>query len=163
MGLDMYLKVATYLHNFDNTPPLEKASYQKVLGEVGVGGFKPANSIPYVTVKILFADWKNAYQIHRWLVDNALNVGDVRQAESEIGRDQLQELLILCRQLLGSRDRKAAAKLLPLPKGLFRTKEERQAYWQVDYWLHLEHTIQQLSPVLDDPKFADWEFFYRAS
>src|ERR1035438_1735305 len=163
MGFDMYLSAVTYLRNCDHTPPSEKESYRQVLSIVGVEEFKPLNSIPYVTVKILFADWKNAYHIHQWLVDHALDAGDVRQVESRVGRDKLQMLLNLCRQLLVDRDCVAAAKLLPLPKGLSRTEEASNAYGQECYWRDLEDTVQQLVPVLADPKFADWQFYYLAS
>ena len=157
----MYLSTATYLHDFENTPPGERAGYRKVLAEVGVASFQSLTSIPFVTVKLQIADWKNAYQVHQWLIDRACDGEDLRQVEMEVYREDLQELVDLCRRLLEKRDRKDAAASLPPPDNLWRTEEDWRDYYdrcEGRYWAELEVTVRQLGPVLDNPKFADWEF-----
>ena len=159
----MYLSAATYLHDFDNTPPGERASYHKVLAEVGVASFKPLCHIPYVSVRLLIADWKNCYQIHQWLVDRAQDGDDIRLVQTEVYREDLQELVDLCRRLLVKRDRDEAAASLPPPDNLWRTEEDWRDYYDLGegrYWAELKVTVRQLGPVLDNQKFADWEFFY---
>ena len=166
MGLNMYLSAATYLHDFDNTPPGERASYRKVLAEVGVASFQSLTSIPFVTVKLQIADWKNAYQVHRRLIDRACDGDDLRQVEMEVYREDLQELVDLCRRLLEKRVREEAAASLPPPEKLWRTKEDWRDYYDRGkglYWAELEATVRQLEAVLDNPRFDDWEFFYSAS
>jgi hypothetical protein len=163
MGLDMYLSIATYLHDWNGTPPEEKASYRKVLAEVGVASFKPLSHIPYVTIKLLIADWKNAYQIHQWLVNRAQDGDDRRQVETEVCREDLQELVDLCKRLLEKRDREEAAASLPPPDDLWDTEEDWNDYydyWRGRYWSELVVTAEQLGAVLNNPKFDDWEFFY---
>ena len=162
----MYLSIATYLDGWDGTPPEEKASYRKVLTEVGVASFQPLCHIPYVTVKLLIADWKNAYHIHRWLVDRAQDGDDRRQVETEVCREDLQELVDLCKRLLEKRDREQAAASLPPPDNFWDTEQDWRDYYdcyQGAYWAQLEVTVKQLGAVLRNPKFDEWEFFYFAS
>jgi hypothetical protein len=83
MGLDMYLSAGTYLHDFHNTPAGERASCRKVLAEVGVASFQSPTSIPFVTVKLQIADWKNAYQVHHWFIDRARDGEDLRLVAME--------------------------------------------------------------------------------
>ena len=163
MGLDTYLSVATYLDNFENTTPAERASYRKVLEEVGAGSFSPKHSIPFLTVKLLVAEWKNAYAIHRWIVEHAQDGDDIRATEREIPRECLQELLELCKHLLQKKSRKEAERLLPPPEHLFSKREDSEDLWREGYWWGLKGTIRQMSAVLENPTFDDWEFFYSAS
>src|ERR1035438_7575822 len=93
MCLDMYLSAAKYAHNFDNSPPEEKALYRKLLAEVGIARFRPLHIMPYVAVKLLIATWKNAYQVNNWVVAHALGGEDIRQVDREVDREQLQELM----------------------------------------------------------------------
>jgi len=166
MGLDMYLSAGTYLHDFHNTPAGERASYRKVLAEVGVTSFQSLTSIPFVTVKLQIADWKNAYQVHQWLIDRAQNGEDLRLVGMEVYREDLQELVHVCKRLLIKRDREEAAAALPPPENLWRTEEDWRDYYdggEGRYWAELELTVRQLEPALDNPEFAEWEFFYLAS
>ena len=157
MGLDMYLSVATYLHDFKDTPPNERAAYARVLSEAGVAQFTPLHGLPYVTVKLPVSMWKNAYQVHHWLVAHMPDGEDIRDAAREIARSGLEELLALCKQLLEKQNREQANNLLPWPGGV-----EIRDDWDF-YWWNLRVTIRQLEPVLKDPQFVDWDFFYEAS
>jgi hypothetical protein len=158
MGLDMYLSAAKYAHNFDNSPPEEKALYRKLLAEVGIARFRPIHNMPYICVRLLIASWKNAYQVNNWLVAHALGGEDIRQVDREVEREQLQELMDLCEQLLQQKDRKKAAALLPSPDCWLKTEDD----WDY-YWFHLEITVKQLGAVLNNQRFDGWEFFYEAS
>lgn len=158
MGLDMYLSAATYLDDFETTPPEEKAAYARVLTEVGVVRFKPLHGIRYVTVKLLVATWKDAYQVHDWLIAHTPDGGDIRLAEREIAREDLEKLVALCNQLLRKNDNDEANHLLPWPSHGLETKDD----WDF-YWWNLQVTVKQLGAVLKDPRFVNWEFFYQAS
>jgi hypothetical protein len=157
MGLDMYLSCVKYAHNSDNSPSDEKASYGKVLAEMGIGGFAPTHEMPFLTVSLLIGNWKNAHQVHDWLIANALNGEDIRLVDQKVERKQLYALMDLCEHLLLKKDRKEASELLPSP-GCLTTDED----WG-NYWLDLEDTVQQLGIVLHDKRFDAWEFFYQAS
>lgn len=158
MGLDMYLSAATYLDDFDNTPSEEKAAYARVLTEVGIARFEPLHGLRFATVKLVVACWKNAYQVHDWLIAQTSDGGDIRLAEREIARQDLVKLTDLCKQLLKEKDRERANELLPAPTSCL----EGEGGWDF-YWWNLEATVRQLEAVLKDPQFAEWEFFYLAS
>jgi len=158
MGLDMYLSAQTYLDNSRRDPPERKAAYQQVMATVGIESFTPANSIPFLTIRICVADWKNAYHIHRWFVEHVQN-GKDECIETEVYREQVQELADLCKQLLRSKDCRQAAKSLPLPDGF----SLEDADTVEGYWRHLEATAEQLETVLNNPDFDRWDFSYRSS
>jgi len=72
----------------------------------------------------------------------------------------------VCKRLLIKRDREEAAAALPPPENLWRTEEDWRDYYdggEGRYWAELELTVRQLEPALDNPEFAEWEFFYLAS
>ena len=162
MGLDMDLYAVTYLDGFKSAPPEQRAAFRKVTAIVGIAPFTPHDSIPYIAVKLHAADWKNAYHIHRWIVDHMQDGEDTRQ-ETEVQREQLQELVALCNRLLKKKDREEAAELLPPLNDLFMTEDEENYYWEEAYWWHLKATLRQLGPLLNDPKFNAWEFYYHAT
>lgn len=162
MGLDMDLYAVTYLDNFESSPPEQKAAFLTATAAVGIAPFTSHDSIPHIAVRLHVADWKNAYQIHRWIVDHVQDGEDTRQ-ETAVVREQLQELVALCKHLLKKKDCEQAAKLLPPVAGLFKTKEAREHYWEESYWWDLDSTLRQLVPLLSNPKLAKWEFYYHAT
>jgi len=66
-------------------------------------------------VKLPVSMWKNAYQVHHWLVAHMPDGEDIRCAAREIARIDLEELLALCKQLLEKKNREQANDLLPWP------------------------------------------------
>jgi hypothetical protein len=78
-------------------------------------------------------------------------------------REQLQELVALCKHLLEKKDRDEAAELLPPMDGLFRTKDDSDYFWREAYWWDLDSTLRQLIPLLNNSKFDDWEFYHHAT
>ena len=163
MGLDMYLSAVTYCDNHELAGSAERARFRKLMEDVGAGDFSPASSIPYCAVKLLVADWKNAYAIDRWIVGHSYESGE--DAEREIPRENLQKLLELCQHLLQKKNRREASRLLPPPDNLFRNREDLEYFeyfWQTGYWCDLKSTIRQISPVLAKPTFDCWEFYHRS-
>ena len=70
---------------------------------------------------------------------------DTRQ-ETEVQREQLQELVALCKRLLKKKDREEAAELLPPLDDVFKTEDEENYYWEEAYWWELKATLRQLGP-----------------
>ncbi len=93
MGLDMYLEKRTYI----------AAQYEhrnasvKIEAKVGdkTYSFDPAK-VSEVIESVGY--WRKANQIHKWFVDNTQD-GEDRNGDSEVSREQLKELLALCRKV----------------------------------------------------------------
>ena len=95
-------------------------------------------------------------------MDHVQDGEDTRQ-ETEVQREQLQELVALCKRLLKKKDREEAAELLPPLDDVFKTEDEENYYWEEAYWWELKATLRQLGPLLNDPKSNAWEFYYHAT
>ena len=98
--------------------------------------------------------WRKANQIHRWFVQNVQN-GEDDCGEYCVTREQLEELLQTCTQVLEKRD----STLLPPISGFFFGSTEIDEY----YWKNIEFTVDKLNSILDNPKFKKYDFFYSSS
>jgi hypothetical protein len=149
MGLDMYLYKKTYVkhweHNGDN-------NYKVEVSKAG----KPVNIDPKKVTYIVeeAGYWRKANQIHNWFVENVQNGKDECQ-ESYVSREQLEELLWVCR--IVKIDKEKAEQLLPTQSGFFFGGTEYDEY----YYQDIDSTIEILEEALSDESADD--FAYRAS
>jgi hypothetical protein len=149
MGLDMYLYKKTYVkhweHNGDN-------NYKVEVSKAG----KPVNIDPKKVTYIVeeAGYWRKANQIHNWFVENVQNGKDECQ-ESYVSREQLEELLGVCR--IVKIDKEKAEQLLPTQSGFFFGGTEYDEY----YYQDIDSTIEILEEALSDESADD--FAYRAS
>ena len=151
MGLDMYLYKKNYIWQGEWVKPEVK---QEVL--VKKGGdvdttIKPER-VKYVVEEVGY--WRKANQIHEWFVQNVQDGKDDCQ-ESYVSREQLEELLGVCR--IVKIDKEKAEQLLPTQSGFFFGGTEYDEY----YYQDIDNTIEILEEALSDEKADD--FAYRAS
>lgn len=96
MGLDMYLTKKFYVQNWDHMKPEERHTIS-----IKQGGKErtdiPLDRIKEITVEVMY--WRKANAIHNWFVTNCQEGRDECQ-ETWVSREQLQELLDLCTQVL---------------------------------------------------------------
>lgn len=127
--------------------------YQSIIDTLGLKDFSCQGS-PHLIVDICVAYWRKSNQIHNWFVTNCQNGVDECQ-ESEVTREQLEELLSVCEQALTNKD----SKMLPPTDGFFFGSTD------IDdgYWDDIEYTITQLKAILKNPGLKAYSFKYRAS
>ena len=158
MSLNIDLYAVTHRDGHERATPEQRETFAKILDLVGLAPFNPVDSIPYLAVNIHVADCNHACQISRWFTDH-LEDGESSEEEVPVNRETLRQLLDTCNKILVRRNRKEAEAMLPLPHDLFEDKAEARAYWRETYWHHVEETVRQLDPILNNPKFtAQWEF-----
>jgi hypothetical protein len=159
MGLDMYLKGKRYLSSYnDQDKPVKNAVNKAVFGE----DFELDTSVDsdrqivINQVEAEVAYWRKANAIHQWFVDNVQEGVDECQ-ESYVTREQLQELLDICNQVLANK--KKAAELLPPQAGFFFGSTIIDDWYMND----VQFTADRLTELLTDEKWKHWDFYYQAS
>jgi hypothetical protein len=173
MGLDSYLYAEKYVSNYDHSLTQDKELYSKVAEAVGLTDF---NSTCYggnsVTVRLPLAYWRKANQIHKFFVD--VSGEDDNCQDIEVSREDLENLLNLCKQALKTRDKTledlkegevvvGPEDILPTQSGFFFGSTDYDEY----YYSDLERTVQVLEKILNHPGIPkedySWSFIYRAS
>ena len=151
MGLDSYLYKKSYVRNGDYYKPEHRMEVEvKVGGEVSKT-IKPER-VKYIVEEVAY--WRKANQIHNWFVANVQGGIDNCQS-SYVSRDNLEELLDLCKQV--DSDNELADSLLPTTSGFFFGGTEYDEW----YFKDISNTITFLEDCLSD-ELAD-EFEYSAS
>ena len=105
-------------------------------------------------VSFSVAYWRKANQIHQWFVDHCQEGIDECQ-EAWVSREQLQELIDICKIVLGDMSR--AEELLPTQSGFFFGGTDYDDW----YFQDLEQTVRIIEDALELP--SSWEFEYRSS
>jgi len=161
MGLDMYLYANKYVSGNDwvrdsagNLESKVSEAFSKMLESAGLEAGDLQTEYPSGELKIQVAYWRKVNAIHGWFVDTCGNGVDECQPY-DVDIDHLGQLLREVKKVLETRD----PSLLPPVGGFFFGSTEVDEY----YWSDLEATRDMLTAILDNPKFADWEFSYRAS
>jgi hypothetical protein len=153
MGLDMYLSAEKYISAYDWKQQEEKDTFRAVIDVV-----KMPYETPSVTISTNIAYWRKANAIHNWFVNEVQDGVDECQ-RSSVSREQLQELVDLCKELLLNKDPKEVLKKLPPTTGFFFGTTDIGDY----FWQDIEHTIHQIEPILANPALANCEFHYQSS
>jgi hypothetical protein len=155
MGLDMFLTANRYLMSYSEEDAGLANRIAKHFPEIA--NIHTANSrfVPEVKeISFRVGYWRKANAIHDWFVKNVQN-GTDDCGKYEVSREQLQELLDLCLQVL--RDTTKAAGLLPTRGGFFFGSTEYNHY----YFEDLELTVDILKNALALPE--RWDFYYQSS
>jgi len=140
MGLDMYLLGRYYVWDEDrNKIRVEGLNFH---------GFKLSS------IQINLGYWRKANHIHKWFVDNVQGGVDNCQ-ESYVGRDKLEELLGICREVM--EDNTRAEELLPTLRGPFFGSTD---YYEC-YFNKIKDTIEIIKKTLKLSKI--WDVFYDSS
>lgn len=148
MGLDMYLDARKWLREARS----ETAALKRLL-------IKSAGILPgapkYLIVEAMY--WRKANAIHAWFVQNVQDGEDRNGEESEVTREQLHELRLLCQTVLA--DPSKGPELLPTQSGFFFGGTA----YDEGYVADCRHTAEELTRLLDDPQYNEWDFVYHSS
>lgn len=155
MGLEMYLKAAMYVGDWNHSPADEKNAYAAILEKLGLKNFR-CDGAPSLTTSVNVAYWCKANAIHAWFVDHVQG-GKDEYREAYVSRKQLEKLVKTCQEVLANAA--IAKKLLPTRSGFFFGSTEYNEFYLND----LRDTVKQLRAVLDNECFKGWEFFYQSS
>jgi hypothetical protein len=157
MGLDQYLSARVYVSGYAHRPIDEQNTYEEMLNLAGfTKADLPEEASPFVELEISVGYWRKANHIHAWFVHNVQDSEDDCKSY-RVSREQLAELLSLCREVMA--DRTQAQNLLPAQEGFFFGSYDYDEW----YFGATQNTIDQLSKILNNTKFDDCEFAYRAS
>lgn len=154
MGLDQYLYATRYISGSEWRGKEEQELFEKVLDTVGARPFA-IKEMPAGNIEIKVAQWRKSNQIHQWFVDNCQN-GEDDCRKAYVSREQLQELIGLCKQVIGNRD--LADDLLPSQEGFFFGSTEYDEY----YFGDLLETVEMLESALKETPDG-WDFEYQSS
>jgi hypothetical protein len=155
MGLDMYLSKKTYVkqweHQGDDSFKVEVTKKGEPVSHI-----KPER-ISYIEEEIGY--WRKSNQIHNWFVQNVQN-GTDDCGSYFVGKEQLEELLELCKQVLANH--KLAEELLPAQGGFFFGSTDYDEYYYDD----LTHTVQIIESLLSEQNergYINGDIYYQSS
>lgn len=156
MGLDQYLYAKKYLTSSDFLGEENTKQYHAVVGIAlpNGGAITAERGIPSAFVEVKIAQWRKANHIHKWFVDNCQDgVDDCRDAF--VGREQLEELIGLCKEVLA--DHSIASAVLPTTDGFFFGGTEYDEW----YFQDTQATVEMLEHALTLGN--DLDFYYSSS
>jgi hypothetical protein len=155
MGLDMYLSKKTYVKQWEHKG---EDNYQVEVTQKGepVSHIK-SERISYIEEEVGY--WRKSNQIHNWFVQNVQN-GIDNCGTYFVGKEQLEELLQLCKQILANNQ--LAEELLPSASGFFFGSTEYDEW----YFNDLTHTVQIIESLLSEQNergYIDGDIYYHSS
>ena len=149
MGLDSYLYKKNYVRQGEWVKPEFRTEVEvKTGGEIDKN-IKPER-IRYIVEEVAY--WRKANQIHNWFVKNVQDGVDNCQ-NSYVSRDNLQELLDVCNQVIA--DNSLAETLLPTGSGFFFGSTEYDEW----YFKDISNTIVYLTEILEDESADEFEYY----
>lgn len=161
MGLDMYLSASKYAGGWEHSKEESKELFNKLADTLGVKDVI-CESSPAITVDFTVMYWRKANQIHNWFV-NTVQDGEDNCARYYVSRENLKQLVELCKQVLNYQDRgdadKMAQSALPPSAGFFFGSTSVDDW----YWEDVKKTATELQQILDNPKLNGYEFYYQSS
>ena len=153
MGLDMYLSAKRYMSKYFDAADVERI--EKVNDIFGITGIEDGDyGAQEVTFRVCY--WRKANAIHAWFVENCQDGRDECQ-EAWVSREQLQELLDLCKEVLENKGK--AAELLSSKSGFFFGSTDYDEW----YFQDIEFTATRLEKILTDPALEKMDFYYQSS
>jgi hypothetical protein len=102
--------------------------------------------------------WRKDNQIHGWFVRNVQDGVDDCEPYP-VTKDQLEQLLAICRVVLKEKSNKTSSELLPPMQGFFFGG---YSYGE-GYYEGVSETIATLEKVLEETDFETEELFYQSS
>lgn len=155
MGLDMYLHRDTYVKNWDYKGPENHIT-------VSVSGGNTSHIDPTQITGITeeVAYWRKANHIHDWFVRNVQGGIDECQ-RAYVSREQLSELLRICKDVYSHRSASLSKQLLPTTAGFFFGGTDIDEY----YYDTIKYTIEVLEKLdLDsESDLFEPDYYYQAS
>lgn len=151
MGLDQYLYAKKYTsEHFD-----KDGQFGTLVKALGSEVIHLHPYTPSISIEIKVAQWRKANAIHQYFVNKCQN-GEDDCRLAYVGRETLEELLNLCKQVTAHPSK--ADELLPSRGGFFFGSTDYDDW----YFSGLQETINMLEKclVLDD---MQWEFYYSSS
>lgn len=150
MGLDMYLKKHIYIGaNYDHNEVTGEISLKTKNKPIKVN----LKKVSYIVEEAAY--WRKSNSIHKWFVDN-VQEGEDDCKEYYVSKEQLQELLDLCKKVL--KNPKENQHLLPPKSGFFFGSTDNLD----EYIYDLKRTIKQLKEVLKE-KEGIFDYYYQSS
>ena len=139
MGMDMYFSACM-------RASADSKAYKALLKVFGL------NPIPdsIAELSLRFFHTKNAFHVHDWLVKTVSYGRDPEQGFTMERRD-LEDLVIQCKRVVNHKTK--SGRLLPL-KGRRSKIENERCYFEAQY------AIEHISPILENPKYAECGFYY---
>jgi len=144
MGLDMYLKAKQWLYE-----EKDKEKVKAIFPDIDL-------KVQCIEFEAIY--WRKANSIHNWFVEHCQNGKDDCQTVY-VDREKLEQLLKTVDEVLKDRNIEKAARILPPVSGFFFGSNQIDDY----YWEDLEYTQKSLTDLLNNEKYKDLEFYYRAS
>jgi hypothetical protein len=153
MGLDQYLYASKYVSSAEWRPEEVRAEFDSLVASMGAEKMVAKADIKSATIQFRVGYWRKANQIHGWFVDNVQG-GEDDCREYRVSREQLQELLQLCKEAVKTKNQK----LLEPQEGFFFGSTEIDEY----YWGDISETVDLINHVLKNTP-DDYEFIYQSS
>jgi hypothetical protein len=153
MGLDQYLYASKYVSSAEWRPEEVRAEFDSLVASMDAEKMVAKADIKSATIQFRVGYWRKANQIHGWFVDNVQG-GEDDCREYGVSREQLQELLQLCKEAVKTKNQK----LLEPQEGFFFGSTEIDEY----YWGDISETIDLINHVLKNTP-DDYNFIYQSS
>jgi hypothetical protein len=153
MGLDQYLYASKYVSSAEWRPEEVRAEFDSLVASMDAEKMVAKADIKSATIQFRVGYWRKANQIHGWFVDNVQG-GEDDCREYRVSREQLQELLQLCKEAVKTKNQK----LLEPQEGFFFGSTEIDEY----YWGDISETVDLINHVLKNTP-DDYEFIYQSS
>ena len=153
MGLDQYLYATKYVSSAEWRPEEVRAEFDSLVASMDAEKMVAKADIKSAVIQFRVGYWRKANQIHGWFVDNVQG-GEDDCREYGVSRDQLQQLLQLCKEAVRTKN----ANLLSPREGFFFGSSEVDQY----YWGDISETIDLISYVLKNTP-DDYNFLYQSS
>ena len=153
MGLDQYLYAKKFAHGGDWGTDDDKQLFASLVATSKVEEFMDTD-FPTAFIEVKVAQWRKQNAIHQWFVSNCQN-GEDDCRSTHVGREQLEELRNLCREVLA--DPTLADELLPTSNGFFFGSTD-YSEWYIEGLTYTADTIDKLFTMPND-----WDFEYSSS
>ena len=162
MGLDMYLYANKYVNKvnwgksmYEDDSWAETEEFTALVNTLGCRDSIRKEDVTGIYVKIPIGYWRKANAIHGWFVREMADGRDECQ-DIYCGKENLEELLNTCRNVLEKNDNEFAKENLPTCSGFFFGTNEYDEW----YWDDIKKTIE----ILENALKSDYEsFIYQAS
>lgn len=173
MGLDMYLSARKHVSDYSFEEGKNTYEVGNILESIGLDRDALSTEAPSVSVELNVAYWRKANAIHKWFVDSLAD-GEDNCQPVYVNRKDLQSLLETLEEALKARRDDETADhddiatptledsleyILPTESGFF-FGDTAYDEW---YWMQLEWTHKRLTEILNDERFEEFDFEYRAS